>query len=84
MKNNPLNVICYKTKKPVYYNKGTKWEKTCDTFLLSYTYRNNEETQALVDQYNKERPARLFNPAIDDFTIDDVDYFFMSKQEEMY
>lgn len=29
-------VVCYKTKEPVIYNKGTQWETTCDTFLSFY------------------------------------------------
>lgn len=76
------NTICYKTKEPVYYNKGTKWERTHDTFLAYYTYKNDAEAQAEADRLNAEHPATLWNGEKIDWTK--IDYFFVNKQEEMY
>lgn len=75
------NVICYKTKEPVYYNKGTKWESSCDHFLLCYTWANDEKTKAEVERLNRERPKDMYISR--DMSIDDVDYFYASKQPEM-
>ena len=76
------NTICYKTKEPTYYNKGTKWEKTCDEFLAYYTCKNDKEAQEEVKRLNAEKPATLWNGEPIDWTK--IDYFFVNKQEEMY
>ena len=75
------NTICYKLNNPIYYNKGTKWEKACDTFLAYYTYKNDEEAQAEAKKLTAEKPAVLPTgvpaPA-------DVAYYFVKKQGKMY
>jgi len=75
-------VVCYKTKTPVYYNKGTQWEKTHDVFLAYYTFKSVEEAQKEVDELNATKPAKLWNDAPIDW--DDVAYFFVQQQGEMY
>ena len=77
-----MNTICYKTREPVYYNKGTKWEKTCDHFLAYYTYKNDADAQAEVDKLNTEHPDKLWNGEPIDWAK--IDHFFVNKQEEMY
>ena len=79
------NTICYKQKEPTYYNKGTKWEKTCDTFLLCYVYGNDEQAQQRCDEMNellKTNPDKITKEHRVDAT--NIDYFFVNKQEEMY
>ena len=75
-------VICYKTITPTYYNKGTKWEKTCDEFLAYYTYKTVEEANREVEEMNANHPTKdaCGNPI--DWT--EIAYFFVSEQEEMY
>ncbi len=75
-------VICYKMKEPVYYNKGTKWEKTCDSFLAYYTYKTVVEAEQEVKEINSTKPAKLWNDAPIDWNK--VAYFFVSEQGEMY
>lgn len=72
-----MNTICYKTKEPTYYNKGTKYETTCDTFLAYYTYKNDEEAQEEAKRLNTEKPATLWNGEKIDWTK--IDYFFVNK-----
>jgi hypothetical protein len=69
-------------REPVYYNKGTKYETTCDTFLAYYTYKNDEEAKAEAERLNAEKPATLWNGQPIDWTK--IDHFFVNKQEEMY
>jgi len=76
-----MNTICYKTTEPTYYNKGTKWEKTCDTFLAYYTYKNDEDAAAEVNRLNETRPEVLPTGAP---APKNVAYYFVNKQEEMY
>ena len=75
-------VICYKTKKPIFYNKGTKHETSCDTFLSYYTYKTPEEAQKEADELNRTKPAKLWNR--EEIDWEKIDYFFVSEQEEMY
>ena len=42
--------VCYTTKEPVVYNKGTKWEKTCSDFLFVQARKDNGTE--LVDKLN--------------------------------
>ena len=74
--------ICYKTKEPTVYNKGTAYESQCDTFLAYYTYKDMKEAQQEVDTINSQRPGTLFNGEPIDWTA--IDHFFVSQQEEMY
>lgn len=75
-------VVCYKLKKPIVYNKGTDYEKSEDKFLAFYSYKTEEEAQEEVDIINKKKPERLWNGEKLDWN--NIDYFFVSKQEEMY
>lgn len=75
------NTICYKRNTPIYYNKGTKWEKACDEFLAYYTYKDDAEAQAEAERLTAEKPAILPNGAL---APADVAYYFVQKQEEMY
>lgn len=74
-------VICYKTKNPEIFNKGTKYEKICDTFLAYYTYKSVEEAQKEVDEINKTKPEKLWNGEL---AKCDERTYFVSEQEEMY
>lgn len=76
------STICYKTKTPVYYNKGTKWEKTCDTFLAYPTYKSFEDAQKEAEELNKNKPATLWNKQEIDW--EKVDYFFADSQEDVF
>lgn len=75
-------VICYKMKKPVVYNPGTKYERYWDEFLAYYTYKSVEEASEEVAEINTTHPAKLWNGAPIDWDL--VDHFFVSEQEEMY
>ena len=71
-----MNVICYKVKNPVIYNKGTEWEKKVDTFLKGYFCGTEKELETRVAELNAQ-----------EIKIEDgmeVDYYFGDKQEEMY
>lgn len=77
-----MTVVCYKTKNPVYYNKGTKWETTEDRFLSYYAGKSREAAQKDVDEINRTKPERLWNGYPIDW--EEVDYFYVDDQEEMY
>lgn len=76
------NTICYKTKVPTIYNKGTEWEKSCDTFLLCYFYGTDEEVQAEIDRLNAEKPNTTTGGVMIDWT--NIDHLFLHRQGEMY
>lgn len=73
-------VVLYKTKNPVYFNKGTVHETTCDEFLAYYTYRTPEEVEHEVEILNNTHPKILWNGEKIDWNT--VDYFFIQKQRE--
>jgi len=72
-----INVICYKVKSPVVYNKGTKWESSCDTFLACYG-----GTQDMVNRLNTDINAKEQFCAEHRLDADNIDYFFINQQEE--
>ena len=74
-------VVCYKTKQPIIYNKGTQYEVKEDRFLSYYTHKTAEEAKAECDKLNTEHPETLWNGKPIDWT--EVDFFFVSEQEEM-
>ena len=74
-------VICYKQHEPTVYNRGTKYEKACDTFLAYYTYKTVAEAQKEVDEINANKPEKLFNGEL---AKCDERVYFVSEQEEMY
>lgn len=83
MKKRIETVMCYKTREPKIYNKGTEYEKTCDEFL-AYTMptRTLAEGQAEANRLNTERPSKLWNGKTIDW--DNIICFFVTAQEEMY
>ena len=70
-----MNAICYKTNKPVIYNKGSRYEKSCDTFLAFYTHLNFEDAKALAEKMNND-PKKSENG--------EIKTYFVNQQEEMY
>lgn len=77
-----MTVVCYETKEPVFYNKGTEYERTHTTFLSYYTYATIEQAQIEVDRLNTEKPATLQNGQTIDWAK--VKRFFVSQQENMF
>ena len=77
-----MTTICYKMKNPVYYNKGTKWEKSSDEFLAYYTYKSVEDAKKEVEEINSNKPEKLETGA--PVNWDEVAYFFVNEQSEMY
>ena len=77
-----MTVVCYRTKEPVVYNRGTKSEERCDSFLSYYTYKTPQEAQKEVDTINSTKPDRLCNGDKVDWSV--VKEFFVDEQEEMY
>lgn len=51
--------LCYKTAVPVVYNRGTKYETTCDCFLAYHAGYDLEAVQAEADRINREKPEKL-------------------------
>lgn len=76
-----MTVICYKTKSPVVYNKGTKYEKPCDEFLSYYTYKTPKDAEIECQELNTIKPNQLWNGQEIDWSI--IDYFFVDEQEPM-
>lgn len=76
-----MTVICYKTKTPVVYNKGTKYEKRCDEFLSYYTYKTRENAEIECNELNTTKPRQLWNGKEIDWSV--IDYFFVDEQEPM-
>ena len=71
-----ITIIAYRTVEPVYYNKGTKYEKTCNEFLYKYCYRMTEkEIDVKIARLNKE---------VKEVNGKRVKEFFKDEQEEMY
>ena len=67
------NVVCYKTKTKRYGN---------DEYLAYYSYKTVEEIEREVEELNTNKPATLWNGVAIDWN--NVAYFFIDKQEEMY
>lgn len=78
---NPIPVICYKVKTPVVYNKGTQWEKTCDTFLACYGYRDPEENKRYVNVLNTDDEVKGMLCDEQGLDFDNIDYFSHQMQE---
>lgn len=76
-----MTVICYKTKTPVVYNKGTKYETTCNEFLSYYTYKTRENAEIECNTLNTTKPRQLWNGKEIDWSM--IDYFFVDEQEPM-
>ena len=76
-----MTVVCYRTKEPRYWNKGTRYETSCDHFLSHYSHKSPEETQKEVDEINRTHPERVCGCKVD---WSEVKEFYVSDQEEMY
>lgn len=77
-----MNVVCYKMKEPVVYNKGTQWESSCDTFLYKYVYGNEANAQDLANKLNQMLMDGV--TAHDGLDMTKIAKFYPSRQEEMY
>ena len=78
-----LFTLCYKTKKPIIYNEGTRWEKQHSTFLFCYlnNYTQYNSVNEICARLNQEKPATWYNGLKIDWNI--IDYFYVNIQEEM-
>ena len=72
--------VCYTTKEPIVYNKGTKWENTCSDFL--FMQANKENGTELVDKLNAMLAEGVEKYELLDMTK--IDHFYLDKSEEMY
>ena len=72
--------VCYTTKEPVVYNKGTQWEKTCSDFL--FMQANKDNGTELVDKLNAMLAEGVEKYELLDMTK--IDHFYLDKSEEMY
>ena len=72
--------VCYTTKEPVVYNKGTKWEKTYSHFL--FVQANKDKGTKLVDRLNAMLAEGVEKYELLDMTK--IDHFYLDKSEEMY
>lgn len=77
-----VNAICYKVKKPVIYNEGTIWEKSCDTFLARYG-GSKEATEKQIALLNSDESAKAEFCAKQRLIADEIAYFFLNVQEEI-
>lgn len=72
--------ICYKTKVPEVYNKGTKYERSCDEFLFLQSYSEQGANERAT-----ELNAMLAKGGIyERLNLDEVDHFFVAESCEMW
>ena len=76
-----INAICYKLKTPIVYNKGTRYEKSCDTFLACYG-GSMEAAQRKVDKLNNNIFVKAQFCAEHRLIANSIDYFYVNTQEE--
>lgn len=74
-----IPVICYKLNTPVVYNKGTKYETSCDTFLLCYAPHDETARNEMVDRLNALEVGEYIDKYQHDKKVDGV--YFVSYQE---
>ena len=72
--------VCYTTKEPVVYNKGTQWEKTYSDFL--FVQANKDNGTKLVDKLNTMLAEGVEKYELLDMTK--IDHFYLAESEEMY
>lgn len=72
--------VCYTTKQPVVYNKGTKWEKTCSDFLFVQARKDNGTK--LVEKLNALLAEGATRYEMLDLTK--ISHFYLDVSEEMY
>lgn len=76
------NTICYKLKKPVIYNQGTRYEKKKNTFLACYGYDDIEDHNARLHELNTNEKAKKEFCEYYRIDINNVEYFFNNVQDE--
>ena len=72
--------VCYTTKEPVVYNRGTQWEKTCSDFL--FIQANKDNGTELVSKLNA-----MLAEGVEKYELLDmpkIDHFYLAESEEMY
>lgn len=74
-----IPVICYKLNNPVVYNKGTKYEKSEDTFLLCYAPHDETIRNARIDELNALPVGEFIDKYKRDTRVDGT--YFVSYQE---
>ena len=72
--------VCYQTKEPVIYNKGSKYESRCSEFL--YVQARKDNGTELVDKLNTMLAEGVEKYELLDMTK--IDHFYLDKSEEMY
>lgn len=72
--------VCYTTKEPVVYNRGTQCEKTCSDFLFVQARKDNGTE--LVDKLNALLAEGVEKYELLDLTK--IDHFYLAQSEEMY
>ena len=72
--------VCYTTKEPIVYNKGTQWERTCSDFLFMQAHKDNGTE--LVDKLNAMLAEGVEKYELLDMTK--IDHFYLAESEEMY
>ena len=72
-----MMVTCYKTKQPIIYNKGTKYEKTCDEFLACYG-----GTPEYINKLNTDPQAKAQFCQVHRLNENNISHFFINEQEE--
>lgn len=73
--------ICMKMNTPTVYNKGTEWERTCDTFLYKYYYGSIQSMAEEINRLNKEVASKIANNELE---AEDGMTYYASEQECMY
>lgn len=76
------NVICYRTKEDVVYNKGTEYESRCNTFLYQYTSMDMDYAQTQVRKLNQMLKDGVGH--FDGLDLNRIDFFYLDEQEMMY
>lgn len=72
--------VCYQTKKPVIYNKGTKYESQCSNFL--YVQARKDNGTEMVNKLNNLLTEGATHYELLDLTK--IDHFYLDVSEEMY
>ena len=72
--------VCYTTKEPIVYNKGTQWEKACSDFLFMQAHK--VYCTKLVYKLNTMLAEGVEKYELLDMTK--IDHFYLDKSEEMY
>lgn len=78
-KTREIPVICYKLNNPVVYNKGTKYEKSENTFLLCYAPTDETARNARVAELNALPVGEYIDRYKHDKKVDGM--YFVSYQE---